>query len=396
MRILMLTSVMYPVGTWYRVHNLALALGRRGHTVSIVRGGMQRIMPRVDVDRGVTIWLMPRLWGSSVFYYGTRMPWDIAARIAIQAPGKFDVVHGFTHHLNALLPTVVARLVHGGSLVVGDRDDLWSEGGLDGDAKEQSFVHRANLGFLAWTEREMGRWIGTMTVVSEDLRRRVVARGVDESRVRKIINGCPVDRITPGDQQVSRRALGLPPDRSIALFVGVGQYDVDLILDALVIFVRQNPGSEPPLIVLVGPHRDRLLKMAEARGLGSHVTATGSLSEQEIVPYLRSADVGLLPFADKPLNWARFPIKIGDYLAAGLPVLTNDVGEMGRLVRETASGEVTAPDATSYAAGLAMMLHDRAKLSITRKRAREAAERHSWDSVGESLERFYLEMGARP
>ena len=395
MKILMLTAVMYPAGTWYRAFNLAVALGRRGHSVSVVRGGMQRVWPRVESEQGVTIWQVPRLWGSSLFHQGTRMPWDLATRIALQIPGRFDVVHAFSHHFNALFPALVGGWLHPSTLVVGDRDDLWSDGGLYGDGGTGSLIDRTNHRFHTWTEREMGRWTGTMTVVSADLYQRVIERGLDETRVRKIINGSAVDRITPGDQGTARRTLNLPLNQPVALFVGFGQYDVDLILDAMVEFSRRNPDRERPLTVLIGPHKDRLLRMAEARGLDSHVVATGSLPDAAILPYLRAADVGLLPFADKPLNWARFPIKIGDYLGAGLPVLTNEVGEIGELVRATGSGEVTAPDAISYADGLARMLRDRAKLDETRVRARAAAELNSWDVIGGTLEQFYLEMGAR-
>ena len=144
MNVLMMTHVMYPMGTWYRALNLAYALGRRGHSVSIVRGGMQRLVPLSEQAPGVTIWAFPRLWGSSLFHLGTRMPWDLAARVALQVPRRFDVVHGFTHHLNALFPALAGRWVNPAALIVGDRDDLWTQGGLYGDGAS-SLLQRATF-----------------------------------------------------------------------------------------------------------------------------------------------------------------------------------------------------------------------------------------------------------
>lgn len=393
MKVLMFTAVLHPVGTWYRAFNLASALVRRGHSVAVVKVGLQRIQLEEETVDGVSVIETPRFWGSSLFHRGTRMPHDIAGRIALQLFRGFDVVHAFTHHLNALLPALASRSARK-RLVLGDRDDLWADGGLLDRSDRPRLVDRINYSFHTWTERNMGRWLGTMTVVSEDLRDRLVASGVPPERIRKIINGCAVERIRPGDRSLARAKLGLPVDRSILLFVGVGQYDVDLILDALG-HLKADLGEDAlPLTVLVGPHEDSMREWAAQRRVAGHVIATGYLKDAEILPYLQAADVGLLPFADKPLNWARFPIKIGDYLAAGLPILTNDVGEMGRMVREADVGEVTAPDPSSYAAGLRRMLADRNRLTVWSRRARETAERLSWQAIGADLERFYLEMGA--
>jgi glycosyltransferase involved in cell wall biosynthesis len=306
----------------------------------------------------------------------------------------YDVVHAFTHHLNSLLPAVLARWVRPGALTIGDRDDLWADGGLYGDGSQLSGLAGLDFRFHSWTERSMGRWFDAMTVVSDDLSRRVIASGIDPLRVRKVINGCPTDRITPGDQQAARAELGLPADRAIAVFVGVGQYDVDLVFGALLELRKAHPDLPRPLTVFIGPNDEWLRGLAAERGLADEILATGMLTDAQILPYLRAADLGLLPFADKPLNWARFPIKIGDYLAAGLPVLTNDVGEMGRIVRETQSGLATAPDAPSYAAGLATLLADRPGLARYRRAAIEAAQKLGWDAIGGELESFYLELGA--
>jgi glycosyltransferase involved in cell wall biosynthesis len=167
-----------------------------------------------------------------------------------------------------------------------------------------------------------------------------------------------------------------------------------MILDALGHLRASLPAKAMPLTVLVGPHEESMRRWAQDRGVSEHVITTGFLQDAELPPYLHAADVGLLPFADKPLNRARFPIKLGDYLAAGLPVLTNDVGEMGRIVREEDVGEVTSSGPRAYAAGLSRMLEHPSRLEACRRRARCAAEKMSWNAVSGELEEFYLTLRA--
>jgi glycosyltransferase involved in cell wall biosynthesis len=395
MNILMYTSLIDRVGTWYRAFNLAAALTRRGHRLTLIKGGTQRLVPRRQVEDGVAIWDFPRFWGSSFFHRGTRMPWDIVERIAFSAFEHYDVVHAFTHHLNSMLPALAGKWLRPSTLVLADRDDLWADGGLYGDGSGRSFVGQLDYRFHSWTERGMGRWFDSMTVASDDLMQRAVADGASPDRVRKIINGCPVERIRPGDRRAAREALGLPLDRAILLFVGVGQYDVDLVLAALRLLKRTSPDVAMPLTYLVGPNREHLEKLVADDGLSADIVATGFLSDAQIVPYLQAADVGLLPFADKALNRARFPIKIGDYLAAGLPVLTNFVGEMGRIVRDEQVGLATDANAQAYATGMVQMLSDPEVLAGFRSRARLAAEQMSWDAVGGDLEQAYLDLSGQ-
>ncbi len=175
MDILMFTHVMNRIGTWYRVFNLAAGLVRRGHSVRIAKVGLQRLVPEEKIEDGVSILELPRLWGSSLFHQSTRMPLDITARFAMQLFHRYDVVHAFSHHLNALLPALLGSRSGRGATVLGDRDDLWSEGGLLGAPERPGLLARADYRFHRWTEYNMARWLGTMTVVSDDL---------DEARAR--------------------------------------------------------------------------------------------------------------------------------------------------------------------------------------------------------------------
>jgi hypothetical protein len=59
---------------------------------------------------------------------------------------------------------------------------------------------------------------------------------------------------------------------------------------------------------------------------------------------LGAVDIGLHVLADVPLfAYGVSPNKLFDYLAAGLPVVTNTPGEVGDLVAESGTGRAVAP-----------------------------------------------------
>lgn len=93
----------------------------------------------------------------------------------------------------------------------------------------------------------------------------------------------------------------------------------------------------------------------------------------ELPDVLRGADAGLIPYARNELTDGIFPMKVYEYLAAGLPVAATQLPSIAN-VAEVA----TAPDA----AGLAALLDDAlAHDGPDRRAARSrAAEAHSWDA----------------
>ncbi len=87
---------------------------------------------------------------------------------------------------------------------------------------------------------------------------------------------------------------------------------------------------------------------------------------------LRGADAGLIPYARNELTGSIFPMKVYEYLAAGLPVVATELPALAN-VSEVAK----APDAQ----GMAQML-DEALATDTPERRRErsvAATAHSWE-----------------
>jgi glycosyltransferase involved in cell wall biosynthesis len=110
-----------------------------------------------------------------------------------------------------------------------------------------------------------------------------------------------------------------------------------------------------------------------ALGGEANVHLLGARRYSELPDVLRGADAGLIPYARNTLTDGIFPMKVYEYLAAGLPVVATQLPSIAG-VAEVA----TASDAPGLAALLDNALaHD----DPTRRAARsQAAEAHSWDA----------------
>ena len=72
-----------------------------------------------------------------------------------------------------------------------------------------------------------------------------------------------------------------------------------------------------------------------------------SLSRQEVIETLPAADIGMLIRTPSPVNYVSSPTKCGEYLAAGVPVLTTvHAGDAAKVISKTNAGLVLdgAPD----------------------------------------------------
>ncbi len=117
---------------------------------------------------------------------------------------------------------------------------------------------------------------------------------------------------------------GPPPDWALSprrpLLVYAGSLDSRLDVPALLALAHGLPDAE---VVLVGPllDPDHLAPLSEA----PNVAIRPPLARGEVVALIRHADVGLLPHRELALTRAMSPLKLYEYLAAGLPVVAADL-----------------------------------------------------------------------
>jgi glycosyltransferase involved in cell wall biosynthesis len=156
------------------------------------------------------------------------------------------------------------------------------------------------------------------------------------------------------------------------LYVGAnGPHDgVDLAVAAV-----DRLRSEWPNVRLVLVLRRREAP-AELPSFCRLVEASGPALE----PWLWSSALGLVPRRDTAYNRIALPVKLFDYLAHGLPVVTTEPGETARWVVTWGVGLAAADSPLAYAQAIARLLRDPALLARMSERALTAvAEEHNWD-----------------
>jgi glycosyltransferase involved in cell wall biosynthesis len=155
-----------------------------------------------------------------------------------------------------------------------------------------------------------------------------------------------------------RTELKIPADAGLLTFVGRldRQKDPMLLLDALSLARAVDPNLHLILIgdgVLRSQIEDRLAASADAR----HVRLLGALPSRRIAELLRASDLLVLSSA-----YEGMPIAVLEALATGLPVVSTDVGEIRRVVKEGINGVISGartPAAVADAIASAMRQRDR-------------------------------------
>jgi starch synthase (maltosyl-transferring) len=200
----------------------------------------------------------------------------------------------------------------------------------------------------------------------------VVPNGVDADEVGA---ATPVDRAT----------LGLPPDASVAAFVGRldPQKGVDMLLRAAALAMSQLPQLHL-VLAGAGPERDALVQLARQLGIQSRAHFLGLRSD--VPSLLRAADLFVLSS-----RWEGMPNAVLEAMAAGLPVVATRTEGTTELVREGETGLlVDIDDCSGLARALVCVAADPSRRADWGSAARQLVRReYSVDRMIVRYEQLY-------
>jgi glycosyltransferase involved in cell wall biosynthesis len=150
-------------------------------------------------------------------------------------------------------------------------------------------------------------------------------------------------------------------------------------------------------LILTNDDVDSLLRMAKAKGLEDKIKIISGLGFDQMPRYIRAADAGIF-FINPYKKIGSSPIKMGEFLASGIPVIINPgVGDTEEIVSENNVGVIVREfnkDAYEDAARQLLMLKDSDE--NLRSRCVDTAKRHlSLDRGAEKYFNIYTQLTPR-
>lgn len=219
----------------------------------------------------------------------------------------------------------------------------------------------------------------------------VVSVGERLAALRRTQTGCAVSVIPNGVREMPHTpdAHSRPVETEVRptltlIYVGnvVPWSGLDEVLKALALVHAQEPGIR---MLIVGDglpsYVQSLRHQVDTLGLQSAVTFVGRVPNTAIGTWLAQADVGLALFRPEPYRRYAFPLKVVEYMQAGLAVLGTQDTETEDIVRRHDIGVVTLFAASAMADAMRVLRNDPAQRAHWQDNARRSAAQYQWSAL---------------
>jgi phosphatidylinositol alpha-1,6-mannosyltransferase len=374
-RVLMYTAYLPPEysGAALQALTLAAALRRRGHHVEFVTNRWAGLSDEAVIDGFQVRRLEPgrlrkhrefRLWLHLSRYVWTRRH-------------DFDMLHSHGAYYTHAFVGPLARMVGMRSLVKASlaRDDL-----LDLSRTVSGTVHRAML-------RLVDAYVGTSHELVEEFR----AGGLGGARIHQVANGVDTQRFQPStsaEVPALRSAFGLPPDRPIAVYVGVldRRKNIRWLAEH---WVRHEGFGTGALLLAVGPQGrddvDGALRTGLAELARDHPQWFALRDfDADVTLYYRAADVLVLPSHKEGL-----PNVVLEAMASGLPCIAARTSGSRELIDDGRNGWTYEPDDVSALAEAVRHCLGPERGALGANARRLAEQEYGIDRIAEQYETLY-------
>lgn len=377
MRIAFFVQSVFRQGTFFRWHNLAIALKQMGNIVHVYANDFNRKGgDRQEEIDGVLYDIVSETIFNKVFYSATD-PLNAYKRWNKQYP-TYDVVHLFQPFLSAYVPWNKIRKRNDKTLCIYDWDDLWTNG-LFKEANDlrTKWVHYS----VAWLEKKLPQQANGTTVCSGYLQNLLPASAT--SRV--LYNGFWPKKNWP-DKVSLQEKWKMHSDTFHLSYIGKTAGELAWIAAG---FQAAKTAGLSVQLWIAGP--DEAVVQEAGLWAMEDVHYMGMLTVDEAASLAGASDLGLIPLEDNAFNQSRFPIKFFDYLSVATPVYYSAVGELA-IAGKNQIGAYAGPASQEawiqqLPATIAAIQAAPPKISLI-----ELEAAYAWPAVAEQLIQFYKQL----
>jgi len=223
-------------------------------------------------------------------------------------------------------------------------------------------------------------------VVAKGIKEKLLSFDIDEKKISVIENGTDVDFFKPMDRRKAKKLIGVNPDYFYVGFIGMFAVwqGLDYLLCAIPKVLKAHSDVRF-LLVGDGPLMPKVKKAILELEKGK-VILTGSVPYSKADLYINAFDIGVAPFIRKRNDGMVSPMKVRDYAACGVPIVTTRIRGL-EMVEEEGIGILVPPDdPESLVKGITKLIEDESLRKKCARKGREVAEeKFSWKNVAEDI-----------
>jgi glycosyltransferase involved in cell wall biosynthesis len=240
--------------------------------------------------------------------------------------------------------------------------DLWPESlAAVGATREGTLLHRTLGAIAGFLYRHAHR----IVVVSPAFQDRLMRHwNVPAEKISVVENGVETDRfrLDPAAAEV-RKQLRLE-DRFLICYIGTmgNAHGLETLIAAAEALRTVRPDATF-LLIGEGAEKDRIVKLAAARGL-ANIQFLGQQAREQIPAYVSAADLCLVMLKKTELFKTVIPTKLLEYMACERPVIVAVDGQARQIVEEAGAGVFVEPENSE---ALAQAIHDLAEDPVRRR-----------------------------
>jgi len=231
---------------------------------------------------------------------------------------SYTLAIGAKPYPNVVLPLLLKKLF--GTIIIMDVDDLdygYKKGILS------SLLKNFQKLFLKYFDLIIYHNENIKNLLTESFR-------INPDKTYRLDQGVDLEIFQCGDDLVKQNRLdNHPPKEKVIAYTAHLNSAADLtpILKAFKLVIQKMPKVK--LMVIGGGQRQGEFENLVAKlDLQDNVFFTDTLPPQDVAKHLCTADLALVYYEDREVNYYRASVKIREYLALGLPVVCNDICDL--------------------------------------------------------------------
>lgn len=230
-------------------------------------------------------------------------------------------------------------------------------------------------------------------VLTSFIRDRFIAQGIPAERIHVAPDAVTVSKFSIVEsKEEARRELGLPERAYLMGYVGtLKTMQMEKGVACAIQSLKELPGEV--IFVVVGGEREDIAEyktLAEKEGVTDRVLFVGKVAHEKIPLYLKTFDVVVAPFPDfEHYRFFMSPLKIFEYMAAGVPMIVSDLPSLREVLSERTAAFISPADAAALAKKVQELRANPDRTQVMGKIAQEeAGTRFSWQTRARAILSF--------